>query len=325
MKSAEEIIEKLRSSFHAPSRKDEKLKVVIFCIVISTTFWFFSALNKTDYTTQIQYPVKFEYDEENYVPVVELPNRIPVEVTGGGWDLMTRSFGFGMEPIVVNLTDPTASKYQLTSQLRGDISANMTDINLNYILTDTLFYNIQRRIKRRIPIAFDSISIIVDEAHEITSPITLEPEFIDLEGPENLVNAFSDPFIVYPGSDSFDEDVDEQFEIPSLGSSLVQANITEVRAKFEVTEFVEFDEIIRVQLINSPDSTLTFSPTGIRVFYSKREDDLDARSDTTELSLIADLNLVDPTDSTVMVKIDLQAPFIHNVRVTTSRVKINYE
>ena len=325
MKSAEEIIERLKGSLHAPSRKDEKLKVVIFCIVISTTFWFFSALNKSDYSTQIQYPLEFVYDAEQYVAVSELPDKLPIDVTGGGWDLMTRSFGFGMDPIRIDLSDPSASKYQLTSTLRGDVSSKMTDINLNFILTDTLFYNIQKRIKRRIPIAFDSMSIMVDAGHEVTSPVTIEPQFIELEGPENLVEAFSNPFIVYPGNNSFDEDVDEQFEIPSLGSSLITADIQEVRAVFEVTEFLRVSQMMTYERLNFLDTTITTAPVTIAASFLKDERYANQVVDTLELSLAVDFNELAPADSTVPVKALIQAPYIKGLILSPSRVKLNYE
>ncbi len=325
MKSAEEIIEKLRSSFYTPSRKDEKLKVVVFCILISTTFWFFSALNKADYTTQIQYPIEFKYDPNLYVAVSELPDKLPIDVTGGGWDLMTRSFGFGMEPISIDLEDPSVLRYHLSSTLRGDLSASMTDINLNFILNDTLFYNIQKRVKRRIPVAFDSISIVLDEGHEITSSINLEPKYIELEGPENLVNAFSNPFIVYPGSNSFDDNVDDQFEIPSLGSSLINADVSEVRAIFEVTEFIDFDEMRSVELVNAEDSTLTIFPSRVRVFYRKDERFIDQVADTVELSLMADFNTLNLLDSTIEIKAGIQMSYIKGLSIETVRVKVNYE
>ena len=325
MKSAEEIIEKLKNSFNTPSRKDEKLKVVVVCILISTTFWFFSALNKADYTTQIEYPVEFIFDEGQYIPVADLPEKIRLEVTGGGWDLMTRSFGFGMEPAQINLTDPSASKYHLTSVLRGELSAKMTDINLNFILRDTLFYNIQKRIIRRIPIAFDSISLILDDGFEITSEIRIQPEYIELDGPENLVNMVSNPFIVYPGSNSFDRDVDEQFEIPSLGSSLIKTSVNEVIASFSVTEFFDFDQEINISLINSKDSLVTIEPSSIRVFYKKSEADMEAFSDTVEVVLYADLQEINPADSTIDIQIGVQAPYIKGLRLETTQVKVRYE
>jgi len=325
LKSAEEIIEKLKNSFNAPSRKDEKVKAVVVCILISTTFWFFSALNKDDYTTQIDYPLEFVFDETQFMPVVELDDKIRIEVTGGGWDLMTRLFGFGMQPAQVNLADPSSSKYRLTSTLRGELSAKMIDINLNFILRDTLFYNIQRRITRSIPIVFDSISILLEEGFEITSKIGIDPPFIELVGPEDLVNAVSSPFIVYPDDSPFDEDVDEQFEIPSMESSLISTSVNDVRASFSVTEFFEFDEMLVVTLINNEDSLVTIEPSSVRVFYKKSEDDLEAVSDTVEIVLFADLLKINPTDSTLNIQIGVQASFIKDLRIGTNQVKVRYE
>jgi hypothetical protein len=325
LKSAEEIIEKLKSSFNTPSRKDEKFKAVVVCILISTTFWFFSALNKTDYTTQIDYPVKFIFDESQYMTTTDLPDKVRIEVTGGGWDLMTRSFGFGMEAVQINLADPTNSRYQLTSTLRGDLSASMADINLNFILQDSLFYDIQKRVTRRIPIVFDSISLILEEGFELTSPIQIDPKFIEIEGPENFVNAVSDPFIIYPDDNTIDEDVDELFEIPSLSSSLIGTDITEVRAVFSVTEFFYFDQALNITLVNNSDSSITIEPSSVRAYYKKSEDNLGVVSDSVGISLFADFLNVNPADSTLIIQIGQQADYIKGLQLEANQVKVRYD
>lgn len=325
MKSAEDIIEKLKNSFNTPSRKDEKFKAVVVCILISTTFWFFSALNKTDYTTQIEYPVEFIFDESQYMPTSDLPEKVRIEVTGGGWDLMTRSFGFGMEAVQINLADPSSSKYQLTSTLRGDLSTNMTDINLNFIFKDTLFYNIQKRVTRIIPIVFDSISIILEEGFQLTSLIQIDPQFIEVEGPENFVNAISNPFIIYPDDNAIDEDVNERFEIPSLSSSLISTDISEVRAIFSVTEFFNYDEEINISLINNTDSLITIEPSSIRAYYKKSEDNSSIASDSLEIEIVADFNTINPADSMITIQIIRQAASIKGLRLETDKVKVRYE
>lgn len=325
MKSAEEIIEKLKSSFNTPSRKDEKLKAVVVCILISTTFWFFSALNKTDYTTQIEYPVEFIFDEGRFMSVTDLPEKVQIEVTGGGWDLMTRSFGFGMEAVQINLSDPSSSKYQLTSTLRGDLSTNLIDINLNFILTDTLFYNIQKRIKRRIPIVFDSISIILEQGFEISSSIQINPKFIEFEGPENFVNEVPSPFIIYPDDNTIDEDVNDKFEIPSLSSPLISTDFSEIRAIFSVTEFFDFDQEIDILFINNSDSLITIEPSSVKAYYKKSEEASALDSDSLEIEIVADFNTVNPADSTISIQIINQSIQIKNLRLETDKVKVRYE
>jgi len=325
LKSAEEIIEKLKSSFNAPSRKDEKFKAVVVCILISTTFWFFSALNKTDYTTQIEYPVKFVFDESQYISTTDLPDKVRLEVTGGGWDLMTRSFGFGMEAVRINLADPSNSGYQLTNRLRDDLSASMTDINLNYILQDSLFYDIQKRVKRSIPMVFDSISIILEEGFEITSPIQIEPEFIEIEGPEDFVNAVSNPFVIYPDDNTIDEDVNEEFSIPALSSSLITTSISEVRTIFSVTEYFNYDEEINISLINSPDSSITIEPSSVLAYYKMSEDNNETDLDSLQIVIVADFLSMNPEDSTISIRIDRQAPFIKGLRLDIDKVKVRYD
>ena len=324
MKSAEEIIEKLKNSFNTPSRKDEKIKVVVFCIIISATFWLFSALNKSDYTTQIQYPVILEYDQRKYIAVQSLPTRLPIEVTGGGWDLMTRSMGFGMSPLVINLENPADTKFRLTSTLRGELSSKLENLSLNFILSDRLSYDIEKRVTRKIPLEIDSSAVSLDAYHEITSPIILTPDSISLTGPESFIEAFAEPMRIPIDSDqSYGENVNESFDIPELGSSLVEANLSEVNVQFNVTAFIPGEKDIHVTLMGTEDTTITLTPPTVLARYRKSELD-ESTLDSLDLLVGADLTKMDSMDSTVQLDVLYAVPYIVDLKLTPEKVKINF-
>ena len=324
MKSAEEIIEKLKSSFNAPSRKDEKIKVVVFCVIISATFWLFSALNKTDYTTQIQYPVSFEYDPDKYIAVQPLPTRLAIDVTGGGWDLMTRSMGFGMRPLVIRLENPADTKFRLTSTLRGELSSKLENLNLNFILSDRLAYNIERKITRKIPLRLDSSALSLDENHQITSPITLTPDSILLTGPESFIESFAEPMQIPVGSDlSYGENVNENFDVPELGSPLIEANLSEVNVQFNVTAFIPGEKGIRVALTGTEDSTITLIPPIVLASYRKSELD-ESTLDSLDLLVSADWTKMNPLDSTIQLDVLYAVPYIIDLKLTPEKVKVNF-
>lgn len=325
MKSAEEIFEKVKSSFNAPSRKDEKVKVVVFCVLISTTFWFFSALNKSDYTTQVDYPIEFIYDDEVYVATKPLPRRLRIDVTGGGWDLMTRSFGFGMTPLRIRLENPSQANFQLTSPLRGQLSPLLEGLGLNFILADTLYYDIEPIVTRRLPIAFDSISVILEDNHRITSPIRIEPDSITLTGPESYVNIFPRTFIIYPEDDEVGEDVDEMVPVPDLGSPLVAADFTEVRTQFLVEEFMMYDENVFVSFMNVPDSLWRLEQDLVNVTYLKSERYTNIAFDTLSLALEVDFEKMNLADSTMPVDIRIRADYIIDLTIEPLRIKALYE
>lgn len=321
MRSAEEIIEKLKGSFNAPRTKDEKIKVVVFCIVISTTFWFFSALNKSDYITQINYPIEFRYNQEQFVAVEPLPRYMRLEVTGGGWDLMTRSFGFSMPPIVINLDDPSQSKYRLSSTLRGELTPKLEPVTVNFILSDSIYYHIEPIIDRTVTLAFDSAAVQLAPDYRFVSSIGIDPPQVTFNGPENLVNALPDPYVIPANDDSYEEMVGEVFDIPEPESELISLSTYEATVSFDVDEFVPHQRSIEVMRLNFNDTTLSLSPGAVDVSYTIRRSE-EVHADSLDIMLIADFYTFNEQDSTVRVSVAVKAAHIHDLALIEEKLKV---
>ncbi|OEK06322.1 YbbR-like domain-containing protein [Roseivirga misakiensis] len=319
MRSAEDIIEKLKRSFQTPSRKDERFKVVVVCIVISTTFWFFSALNKSDYISQINYPVEIVFDDQNYIATSELPDRIPIEVTGGGWDLMTRSFGFNMNPIQIRLTDPDASNHILTSSLRGQLTPGLDPVIVNYILEDSLRFDIQKRASREFELILDPESINLDADFRLASSVTLNPSSVTWTGPERLINAMDRVIYVNAGLDNIDEDVIETVDIPET-PEFFTSDTESVELSFEVVRLMDIEADLTVELINFPDSLWEVIPPSIKVRYRIEETKFDV-ADTLSIRLVADYQSLNPSDSSIQVQAISSQDYIEELRLSTQAVK----
>ena len=321
MKSAEEIIEILKKSFNTPSTKDERLKVVILCIIISTTFWFFSALNKSDYVTQINYPVEVVYNDSLYVALSPIPEKIPLEVTGGGWDLMTRSFGFAMEPLVITLDEPLKDSFRLTNNLRQEIVPRLEPVNVNYFLRDSLIFKLDERHSVRLKIAFDSANVKLTDNHKITSQIILSDDSVTLYGPKSMLLKIQEPLLINPGETEFSKSVENNFLLPVFDSPLITSSKAEFFVKFDVTEFVKRETDFPVYQINFKDKNLDIEPSTVRVSYEVDVNRADAL-DSTDLTLIADYLNLRNRDKTIPVEITLKSPFILNPVINQPRVKL---
>lgn len=319
MKSAEDIIERLKKSFHTPSRKDEKIKVVVVCIVISTTFWFFSALNKEDYISQVNYPVEIVFDETSYIATTELPDRIPLEVTGGGWDLMTRSFGFNMNPIRIRLNRPDESNFVLTSTLRSRLTPELDPVVVNYVLRDSLVFNIQKRVSREFELALDTNSISFDNNFRMASQILLEPHTITWTGPEKWINALDRLIYVRADLSEIDEDVNETLDIPEP-PALFTTDIESTELSFNVVRLIDVQTELDIQLINFPDSLWSVNPAIVNVRYRIEELKFDV-ADTSMIDIIADYNTLDPTDSSIVLRAIQNQDFIEELELSIIRIK----
>lgn len=324
MRSAEEIIEKLRGSFNAPSTKDEKLKVVILCIIISTTFWFFSALNKPDYVTQINYPIQVVYNDSLYVAISELPDNIPLEVTGGGWELMTRSFGFGMAPLVIKLDDPLKETYKMTSALRQEIAPKLEPVLINYILSDTLRFDIDILDKREIDVLFDTTSLQFEPNFARTSGVRVYPNKFEVLGPKSIIDTIQNPYIIGFPDRVAGDNVDQSVSLLGIRNQFIKTNLEEVRVTFEVTEFLQMSKEVELKKANFSNQPVSISPKTVTVYYEWNSK-VPLEADSIDLSLVVNFKKLQKRDSTIVIEIRPNASQMINPRIAQEKVKVIYE
>jgi hypothetical protein len=317
--NAEEIIARLKKSFNAPSKKDERLKVVLICIVISTTFWFFSALNQDNYTSQIDYPIDWEFDQEDFMAVGELPEKVPIEVVGGGWDLMTRSFGFNMRPVTIQLDQPNSSGYIMTSQLRLELIRNLEPVSLSFLIQDSLRYNVQPIRKRTLALGVDQTSLDFDAAYRL-STLQITPDSIEVFGPEELVNQMPDSFKLNVDLKGIDRDLIEDVSIPEL-PEYIESTLSSTVVSIEVLAYLSVSEKVTIELVNFPRQELTISPTEVVVEYQISETAFDA-TDSSRVTLLADYKKWNPQDSTIQLDIVRHKEMIENMQLSTEYIKV---
>jgi hypothetical protein len=93
--------EQKNSSWRISSKKLSNLKVVVLCILAATTFWILNALNKDNYNTIVDYPIQWEFDRENFMPVKPLPESVQIQISGNGWDLLRKYFNLNEPPFSI--------------------------------------------------------------------------------------------------------------------------------------------------------------------------------------------------------------------------------
>ncbi len=190
-------------------------KAVALCIFAATVFWFFNALNK-NYTTNINLPLAFDYDHENYIPVRPLPEIVRFNVTGVGWNLFRRSAGLKVLPLVVPLPQPGEVKKIVGSTLPGLIANQPEGFAINFVLTDTLHVAIEPKASRWISLRVDSPSIIFRKGYGLASDIKIVPDSVFIEGPLNLIKSLSEPVYLKLSERNIDENFSEDIEVKFL-------------------------------------------------------------------------------------------------------------
>lgn len=231
-------------------------KVVLFSIMGAATFWLFRALNKS-HSALISYPIEFVFNIDSTVVMNPLPTTIKIDVSSGGWNLFRRTLIFSIDPIKVELDNPSEVNFLTQSFLSPIVEDQLKGLTINYIVTDTLFLSIERKITKRMRLKVDSLSLPLEEDHQLISNITIQPDHVVLIGPESIINSFETDFYITLDENNIDEDFNGRVEVPIVFEDLIQSDPSEVNVSFEVDKFKNVKIGVPIILQNFPSNRVT--------------------------------------------------------------------
>ena len=231
-------------------------KVVLFSIMGAATFWLFRALNKS-HSALISYPIEFVFNVDSTVVMNPLPTTIKIDVSSGGWNLFRRTLIFSIDPIQVELDNPSEVNFLTQSFLSPIVEDQLKGLTINYIVTDTLFLSIERKITKRMILKVDSLSLPLEEDYQLMSNITIQPDHVVLTGPKSIINSFESDFYITLDENNIDEDFYGRIEVPIVFEDLIQSDPSEVNVSFEVEKFKNVKIGVPIILQNFPSNRVT--------------------------------------------------------------------
>lgn len=319
LKKIKEIFTWIASLFS--SSKKESWRVVLLCLLAGTTFWVLNALNK-NYNTKIDYPINFLVDNmDSLVVVEELPEKIEIDVSGGGWNLLRKTYWFNVNPVNIPLNNPTQVKYILGSSLVPLITEQVNEVSLNYVVTDTLFIDIEKRITKKVAVLVDSNQIDVNSPFRIVSDVLIEPDSIEFVGPSSLINKMSDSIVLaLPTNISSDFSEEVSLNVPK--SDLISYSPEVVNVSFDVARFARETNVVDVKPINFPDdSAFTLLDNKVEVIYTVQEDRIEDISDES-FQILANFKNFEPADSTIDATLGLAPDYIIDLKVNPKKLRV---
>ena len=307
------------------SAKEGNWTVILLCILAATTFWFFSALNKTDYTTRLEYPVVFSYPTDSTYLLSQLPDHISVQVSGGGWNLLRKTLLVNTRPVQITLDEPTRVKAIPGQALTEEVEAVLGDVRLNYIVTDTLRINIDGVLEKQVRVVVDSSNVDLEENHWITSPIALRPPFVTLHGPASVVSQASDTLVISLS----DREIDERYvaTVPlRYINTMVQVVPPEAQISFDVSPFVNLKKRVPLTTANFPgDSSAYLGLDQVTVNFWVRESLANENLlDSTFFTVTADFSDVDAGDSTLVPVVQQHPKYARRISIRPAKLKVRY-
>ena len=296
------------------------IKVVVLCLIAATTFWFFNALND-DYSATIYYPIDFEFDQSNYIATQRLPDEVQINVSGGGWSILRQGYLFDAEPIILPLQNPDRSNKITGNSLFSPLSEGLSGLALNYVLDDTLYLNIEKRISKEVLVLVDSAGVDLSKDHYIVSNVRCDTDSVTIDGPESMISNYPDSIWIRIQDRRVDSNFDRDVPIDVMNNLITLSKAT-ARVTFDVEEFVEVNKRLPLTKWNFPeDSTVTLSDSAIDLKFKIRESRV-SQLQNDEFLIVVDYNRMVTYDSTIQALIMKYPIDIKGLTLGTSRAKV---
>ncbi len=220
----------------------------LLCISAAALFWFLNALNKPGYTLNVEYPIRFVYNDSLFIPTSPLPRVVRVNVSSDGWGLLRHSWlPFRTEPVDYAVNDPLRATVINTPSLTAALADHVEKLHINYVVADTLAMSFDRRMTKTIRLVADSTHINLAPRYMVSSVINLTPRTIEVDGPARLVRGLPDTILVKILRKRIADNYDDEVTLTQLRHPLLHTSTERVAVSFEV------GELLSPQLTSEPE------------------------------------------------------------------------
>ncbi len=238
-------------------------KAVSLCFVAALVFWFFNAFNK-NYSTNIRFPLRFEYNRDLFVPVKALPNQININVSGNGWDLFRDRLGWKLPELSIPLEHPLEVKKIVGASLPPMLQHQLGKLQINYLVTDTLRLQLDEKDFHRFKVVVDLNEFYFREGYGRVSPIVVLPDSVTLEGPKSILHSMPDSLTVSISGKQVSQNFSDEVEVLLVNTENLKRDPPLVKVIFEVDAVQIVKKKLRLVTANGsqkkslPDSVIAW-------------------------------------------------------------------
>lgn len=301
--------------------RGSEFPVVLLCLAAATTFWFLNSLNR-EYTTEISYPIRFEFDNANFIATEPLPKKIFVNVTAQGWNLLRKTWGFKTNPIVYHIPRPLKARFLTGHLLLPTASEQLTELKINFVHSDTIPLAFDKITTKTVTLQADSSRIGLRENFLVTSLVRVSPNVLTFSGPASLIRKLPNTLAVKVAGTEIDENYDDEVSLQYTRNPLLTASTDRVNVSFEVTEFIRETLTVPVGALRlASNKLLRFPVRDAEVEYWVLPADA-GKAAAQDFQIVADLAHWNRADSSLALSLIRHPDFVRNPRLRTATVKL---
>jgi hypothetical protein len=285
--------------------KKESLRIFIFCFITAFIFWGLNSLNK-NYEANINMPLEVVYNDSFLIPLDPPPDRIPLRVSGYGWDLIRWTFGWRIEPLRLEPEGLPETQILALSFFTEKIDGKLQDLKVvNYVSTE-LPLNFDLLERKIVPITFDSTTIPFSEDRYLKKGLKIVPDSLVFIGPKSLLENLKEQYKLELPVEGIKKDYNSSISVQFPHSELVSVEPENINVSFPVGEWVSVEREVELELRSRrPATTAGFSPrtSTVKVVFKLPEGGTDGPKFD---SVLAFVNLARLAKGDSILKVELE-------------------
>lgn len=295
----------------------------MLCFLVASTFWILNSLNKTYYNVRTGYPIVFVYDTQKLVPVTEPPTEVIINVTAKGWKLLRKALNLKIQPARIVLAGKPTANYLTSRQLRAYINSTFQGVELNYVVTDTVYFNFEELVKRRIRLTIDTLHPLTADGYFLAGKAKIIPAAVTVSGPASLIKALPDPYPLHIPDSSLTENYHKSVPLAFVPEDLISSQVNKVNVHLNVKPLQAAEIRAAVQILNQqqlpagarlqPDSVI------VKYYYAQSQGQ---KPDSTAFKATADIARLKTSDSSITIEIKQKPRHVKKVSVSPEKVKL---
>jgi len=250
-----------------------KLFIFLVCLLLASLSWVFISLGKS-YSSTLVVPVKYINFPENKTLLNTVPQRLAVNVSGSGYDLLQFDQRLTEDTLIINLDNLKISvlgQYQRGYLDQAALSKDLQDrlngtLAINRVLSDSIFFVFDLKVSRIISVK-PKVRFTIAKGYTLVDSIEVVPNELEVFGALSILDTLSAIETEWTelGELSKTRKFRSAIAKKYIGSD-AQTSYDSVLVIVNVDKITEKRFMLTPQLLNVPDSLemLTF-PNGIEV------------------------------------------------------------
>jgi len=293
--------------------------VFAVCLILALALLFLNKLSRK-YIGEIRTTIHYTNMPEGKTPTTPLPADIKLFIETSGFKLVWAKL---MKPreVQINLSS-LKTNYMPTSELQPVVASQLSaDYKLIDIQPDTLFFNFDTSVEKKVPVIPD-ILISFKKQYDFMEPMIIQPDSITVRGPQNAVDTIGSWKTERLLLENLDKSRQDELPLLAPASSSILIEPKKIKYIIPVEEYTEKTMEIGIERQGVPGSRqVNIYPNKAKVIFRVGLSNYEHVSPET-FKVVADFTGVDlKRGKYVPVKIERAPPYIKNLDYSPKSVE----